>query len=117
MDAAKIFPLVDIRRKRADVFAAEILRTIRPLLSNPDDYRPIARAVSELCHTAGIEILTDDMRKELGLQTRSPEGWTPTEIHALELARVEALIAPLSHFLPITTLSGLASRSDGSPSR
>lgn len=103
MDATKIFPTLDIRRKRADAFASEILRTISPILSNPDDFRIIARAVSDLCRTAGIEIITDKVRDELGLPHRSPEGWTGTELAAMELARVEAMIAPSRHFLPLAT--------------
>jgi hypothetical protein len=88
--------LLDIRKLRADAIAHEILRAIRPFLSDDRDAeRDATRAMQALLLKHGAEIVTDRVREDFGLPPRGPEGWTASELLAVEQIRLGMLLRPL----------------------
>lgn len=88
---------INLRRMRADALLAAVLDKIRPFL-NEDCEKDAYYALLEFFIQEGVEVLTDYHRKEMGLPSRDGEGWTPKEVHALELKRMEELLAPFKPF-------------------
>lgn len=90
-------PRIDQRRLRLQPFLFEIMDIVSKHLNDEDHRRNALRELySELfdkLHAAGVEILTDHMRIEMGLPPRGPDGWTREEILALEKRRLESIQA------------------------
>lgn len=83
----------DLRRLRANGVANLIMTALRPFIVDaPEAYDALAKAL----HDAGIDLLTDAMRAEIGLAPRDERGWTADETRAYEYKRIEAMLAPIS---------------------
>ena len=92
-------PYQDLRRIRCDQVTALIMQEISPILERANDgdsRRDVYEALHKLLWRTGIEILTDDDRRDAGLPDRNNEGWTDYELRALEHRRLELLINPIS---------------------
>lgn len=101
MKAFQTLERLNLRRHRAMVLAAEVSRIIEPHLkpeSNPQDTHD---AIKDLFFQQGVEVLTDYTRSELGLPPRGPDGWTTEEILSMERIRLERMLTPFPHFIPI----------------
>lgn len=100
---------VDRRQQRALMFTHMMMAIVRKHLEKfmddcvegiwSRDYRDVMRDVTceleDLCRREGIEILSDQMRADIGLPPRGPDGWTVEEIIALEEKRLEIMRAPM----------------------
>lgn len=93
---------IDIRRNRAEVLAAAVMRGLYPKIdaTPPDDLphrinRLVHDAMFEVMHEHGVEVLTDHDRERAGLPPRGPDGWTVEELVALERRRLDILLAPM----------------------
>lgn len=87
---------MNLRRCRADALASEVMNKIDQFIDYRDQKREIHYAILELFLTEGVEILTDYTRQEAGLPPRSGDGWTPDELRALEMRRLEVMTRPLT---------------------
>ncbi len=83
----------NLRNMRADVLGHEILSRLRPFIE-PGQEKDAYNALISLLRDKGVEIITDDMRKDMGLPPRGPDGWTVEEMMALEQRRLEILHKP-----------------------
>lgn len=94
----------DKRRLRAQALVAHILRIVERHLSDEDRRRDTMRELNaelfEKLWEEGVEIITDQIRAEIGLPPRGPEGWTVEELVVLEERRIEAMRAPLTFVAP-----------------
>lgn len=86
----------DLRRYRAQHFAAAIMREIQDVVSDAD-YAAIHDRLLHVLHQNGAEIMTDQTRAEMGLEPRDNLGWTPSERvrHEQEKQRLMLCMAPL----------------------
>jgi hypothetical protein len=90
---------IDLRRMRADQLAHAIFRKVQPRLHGEDEDRidrDVFYAILEVLYEAGVEVITDWQRAELGLPPRGPDGWTDDEVRAMEAMRMKALLQPIS---------------------
>lgn len=94
---------VNARHIRAQRVTAHLMHALDRILDQADPdldlHRRVSREITELLTTDGVEVFTDYDRQEIGLPPRGPDGWTVTEMHALENKRLEALISPMPHFI------------------
>lgn len=90
---------VDLRRRRAEALASAVLQKINGFLAE-EDRKDTYCALMELFLGSGVEVLTDEDRRQAGLPSRDDYGWTPQELSALELARLETMVKPLSMTFP-----------------
>jgi hypothetical protein len=90
---------IDARRRRADVMTAEIMNRLRPYLQE-DSLRDAHYALLEFFHKEGIDVVTDDYRRQVGLPPRGETGWTAQELHAMEMVRLQSMLQPISMRLP-----------------
>lgn len=90
----------DRRRLRAQPLLHALMEKVRPYLRDERDLRYIFSELDQAMREAGVELLTDVIRSDLGLPPRGPDGWTDEEIRALETARLDAITRPI--FLPIS---------------
>ena len=92
-------PFPNLRRIRAQSLVAQILQIVGKHMSDEDRRRKAMRDLTyelfEAMEKAGVQIVTDETRREAGLPPRGPEGWTIEELCALEERRLEALGAPI----------------------
>lgn len=87
---------IQLRQRRAEVMVHGIMREIEPFLRDePRILRDLYERLLSLFLAEGVEVLTDETRREAGLPPRGPDGWTAEELRALEQARLEALKRPL----------------------
>ena len=88
---------IDLRRRRAEALVHTIMLAIRPHLSDDrDSYRDAMETLWRLLRDNGYEVPSDYDRSAMGLPPRGPDGWTTDEIVALERARLEAIMKPIS---------------------
>lgn len=95
-------PYQDLRRIRCDQMTAHIMQEISPILDRVNDHdlhRDVREALHKLLWRSGIEILTDNDRKNAGLPDRNNEGWTDDELRVLEARRLEMLLNPMPSLL------------------
>lgn len=85
--------LPDRRRQRAMGLAREVFHRIERFLT-PGDERFAMDAIMDAFTDAGVEVLTDHVREDIGLEPRGPDGWTLQEIIALERVYLERLTSP-----------------------
>lgn len=85
----------DLRRMRVQPLVYAILEAVRPYLADSRDERYVHDDLAKLLQEAGAEIITDQMRADLNLPPRGPDGWTNEEIIALERRRLEVMMAPM----------------------
>lgn len=99
MDNTSALLRSDGRRLRAMALQHAILHIVGRHISNEDRAHDCMRAISyelfDKLHAEGAEIITDDIRVEVGLPARGPDGWTVDELFALERKRLEMLMAPM----------------------
>jgi len=77
----------------------DIVRSVDEGLASSKGDRPRGDVYNALMTTLmelGVEVITDDMRNQVGLPARGPDGWTPDELIALETARLDAITRPLA---------------------
>lgn len=86
--------MTHIMRKHLQKFMDDVAEGVAPRHSY-DVLRDISYELEDLCRREGIEILSDQMRSDLGLPPRGPDGWTMEEIMALEERRLEMMRAPM----------------------
>lgn len=91
---------MDLRRNRVMPILYQMLKTVRPYLDpeNERAERDIYDALMDLLWQNGVEIITDEMRRDIGLPPRDGLGWTPDEIIALERRRLELIMRPIRIF-------------------
>jgi hypothetical protein len=96
---------LDFRRRRSSQLLGAIMQEIGNLIPR-DNTQELHDRLLELFMTAGVEIITDQDRREAGLEPRDEFGTTPSELAAIELRRLELLTKPLPSMLidPATTL-------------
>lgn len=108
--------LPDLRRRRADVIAHNILHALEPWIerlerldewrsaetpegeprfSPPKNRRDIYRAVFDLLYAQGMEVIADSDRAEAGLDWRNHKGLTNRELMILEERRLEVMRRPI----------------------
>lgn len=91
----------DLRHRRAMTLAHQVMQIVDCHLERHVcvDRRFLRDIHEELLATfmqAGVEVLTDYARAEMGLPQRLGDGWTMEEIIALEERRLAALCAPMT---------------------
>jgi hypothetical protein len=93
---------MDLRLIRAQRLTAAIVDAIAPHLdpSEPVNLGHVSRAILEVLHGQGVEVLTDYDRAEMGLPPRDELGWRPDEIIAHDNRMLEPLMRPLPYFIP-----------------
>lgn len=91
--AAHIEPF-NLRRMRATSMVAMLLRELDDLPGVRENRRDIAERLYRALHDAGVDFITDADRAAVGLPPRGELGWTDSELHALETARMSRLLAP-----------------------
>ena len=93
-EVMEVMERINLRRLRAAPLIHRIMETVRQYIPR-EDWREASWALQELLESAGVEVLTDEMREEAGLSPRGPDGWTLEEIIALEKRRIDAMLAPI----------------------
>ncbi|MBA8904842.1 hypothetical protein [Aminobacter ciceronei] len=101
MKATEAMDRINFRRRRADVLVAAIMDKVGHLV---DDKREFCGLLRELLADAGIEVLSDFNRMELGLPPRGEDGWTAQEIVAMERLRLEIMLRPITMTIPSADL-------------
>ena len=94
----------DLRARRAMSLASAVMDKISHLICDcgEEPLRRVAHdAILDIFFQEGVEVLTDYDREQMGLQPRSPDGWTIDEIIALEKRRLEIMTRPLQMLVPI----------------
>lgn len=82
------------RRMRADAFLARVYLAIEPLIESQEERRAVYHKLRELFIEDGVEIITDEARREAGLPPRDEHGMSPHELVAIEQKRLELLMRP-----------------------
>lgn len=104
---------VNRRMLRSRVFVSILMDIVHEYMKRHDrnerDPRDAERYVyerlMETCEQHGIELISDEDRKLVGLPPRGPDGWTDEEIIALERVRLELMLRPvISAIVPGTGL-------------
>jgi hypothetical protein len=113
---------IDLRRRRAEVLAHEVIAEVERLTNRfdtPPKPADIFYAVLHVFELAGVEAITDRARAEAGLPPRDEKGWTLDELHAMEKARLDVMTKPLrmvkgfkAEVMPINRPASPAPRSD-----
>lgn len=93
--ASMILTHINLRQHRAQALANAVLRRLEPHLEQDSELHVI-EALLDLFTQEGIEVVTDHDREYHGLPTRGPEGWTTSELVALEHARLALMLRPLA---------------------
>lgn len=94
-------PLPDMRRRRAEMFTAMVMREVEPHLDRSKealDHRvreQVYMRLSRLFAQIGVDVLTDFDREQIGLPLRGDQGWTADELRAYEHAKVQAFSRPI----------------------
>ena len=88
----------NIRHTKASQIASFLMHTLDEMIPRACWSEAHAK-IMEFLMTEGLEIITDDDRRNAGLPPRGPNGWTAVELHALEHARLQALSAPFAAIL------------------
>lgn len=91
------FMRIDRRQQRVQVLLHTILHIVSKYVREDDEQdclRELHYELAEALGKAGVEILTDDIRAQIGLPPRGPDGWTVEEIIELERRRLELMRAP-----------------------
>lgn len=97
MDHRRLSPM-DIRRHRAQVLTAEIMRMISPMICEHEErhlHREAHKRLFEFFWTSGHDFITDMDRANAGLPQRGVLGWTEAELRVMENQRLMALVTPL----------------------
>lgn len=99
LTALEIALAPNLRRQRANMFAAMVIQALGDLLE-PDELHPqkrwdAAAILFKLFHQDGFDAITDYDRVQAGLPRRGDLGWTEHELHIMENARTLALLAPI----------------------
>ena len=92
--ASMIATHINIRQRRATDLAHLVMRRLEPHLQE-DRYRDVIEALLDLFMQEGVEVVTDRDREHHGLPPRGPEGWTTSELVALEHARLALMMRPI----------------------
>lgn len=86
---------MNLRRTRAEAVASLIMREIQDMVPQAL-HRKLYGSVITLLTEAGIEVLTDHHREQIGLAPRDREGWTTEEIHLNEARYLQAMLQPVT---------------------
>lgn len=90
--------LPELRHIKAQQITAHILQVIGPFLCDHGDsrgYQDAGRALQQMFHEAGADIITDADRRVAGLTDRGPSGLTAQELSILENRKLEAMMQPI----------------------
>lgn len=93
---------VPLRLQQARMLVAEIMRIVSPSICGHTDenlHRKVSRELFEAFYNAGVEIITDQDRRDAGLRPRGEAGLTPEKLLILENNRMLAMLQPLSLIL------------------
>lgn len=73
------------------------MQKLSPYLDESQDRvrRDVYKALIELFHDEGVDVITDMTRADAGLPPRGPDGYTLDELVALEKRRLDILTAPI----------------------
>lgn len=91
----------DRRQQRAMALVGQILRIVESTMHPEVDPRRMRDQLMELLMGEGVDLLTDFTRSEIGVPPRDGQGWTITEILALEMVRLEAMTRPFPQFVSV----------------
>jgi hypothetical protein len=86
---------INRREIRARELTAHVLHVLREFIQE-DSVHGAHNALLKLFLQQGVEVLTDEDRRLVGLEPRGGDGWTPSELLALERVRLEVMLKPLS---------------------
>jgi hypothetical protein len=92
--------LPNLRQRRADRIAHELLAEIRHLNLEDRDWRLVRETLQDVLERNGAHIMTDADRAEMGLEPRDNEGWTPSERVKLEIEHRDAMMTMASIMVP-----------------
>jgi len=97
LEGRRLSPM-DMRRHRAQVLTAEIMRMMSPYICEHDEkalHRKAHNKLFEFFWTAGYDFITDMDRANAGLPQRGVLGWTEAELRVMENQRLMALTVPM----------------------
>lgn len=93
----------NLRRNRATMFTAAVMKVLDGLLEPDEAYPRKRRDASDrlfnLFYDEGFDVVTDEDRHNVGLPKRGELGWTDRELHILENTRIMKLLQPVQPFL------------------
>ena len=90
------------RRHRADSLAAHIMQIVSKYLRDEGrEHRDCVRDLLAVFYENGVEVITDADRAIAGLPPRNEQGLTVQELQLLEMHRLQVMMRPLEHFLPL----------------
>lgn len=95
---------MDLRRQRATVLAAEVMRLVDPYICEHGEargHRDVFDALYRMFWNGGFDIISDMDRAKAGLPPRGYSGWTADELRALERQRLVALMTPPQMIVPV----------------
>lgn len=104
----------NLRYMAARQVAAEVANMLHKHFSNygrPDNaYDNIGRLIMDIelrFAEKGLFLLSDEMRRTLGMAPVGPEGWTHAELIAYQAARLAALLRPIRAIVPAESVDGI----------
>lgn len=99
MTAQRMSFAPELRRYRANMFTAFVMQKIGHLLEPDEDYpkklRDAHDNLFELFYEAGFDVITDEDRRQAGLEPRGELGFTDRELHIMENVRIQKLLEPV----------------------
>lgn len=93
---------VNRRHQRSKLLCAIIMKIVEKHFQPWDDRSPtdFYDDLFNFVHNSGMEIITDDMRKEAGLEQRNENGCTPLELMLIEYFFISRMLKPIIVHLP-----------------
>ena len=92
------------RKHRADVLTAHIMQIVDKYLRDEGrEHRDCSRELLDVFYDSGAEVITDADRAIAGLSPRNEQGLTAQELQLLEMHRLQVMMRPLEHFLPLSS--------------
>lgn len=98
-------PWPDMRRRKADMLTAMVMREVEPYLDRSEEAleynvrRRVHEALHKLFWQTGADIVTDNDRLNAGLPLRDEMGYTAEELQVMEAKMMEARMHPLQGLL------------------
>lgn len=93
---------VNRRHQRDTIICAKIMKIVEKHFQPWDDHSPNAfyDDLFSFVHNSGMEIITDEMRKEAGLEPRNENGCTPLELMLIEYFFMSRMLKPIIVQMP-----------------
>ena len=85
----------DFRRSRSQQMLAAVMNELGDLIPH-QNRKDAYNKLFDLFMTEGVDIITDQDRRDAGLQPRDEFGTTPGELAVMELHKLDAMLKPIS---------------------